>query len=856
MTKPPRPLFKVSTTDHGEAFAGRRVFLPYEFADLMQLQIDLAAREINLGVSDQEGDFGTTLMQLSALIGETLALHQNLYAREAFLCTAETGRALVLHARRLAYRPDQGLAATGHAVLTVAPGLKGMLPAGFTLCSAPRGGEKAQTYETTENLAVDAARNEALPSFQQRPATLVFDSKGVGSFRLSGTGLPLKARTQGLLVQTSNKDPLLAPVLIEALAEDPLRQETEVTVSLFHPPQHATLRDQKLELADAAGTPLFRFLANPAVQARRFGWNADPGRFPPAQLTSKGEFQVAAKGEAYGYQESPTNHGIHHVYLDTALEVDLRDQLVTVTSVDNLPNGYPGVYALRVVDQGMATVAFRSRQPFTYTTVRSGPGNQPITSSETTLVDSQIAATVSYIQLKLNVKLNGTDDVKRAWISLQAPILADWQFEASVVGLEPNHQAAGSPLRLEADFGEFRPGGEVVFETLDGRRSQVMRVTSLSRVAVGQTDLSWQPLEGASSTNWDLGHLRVFGNVARISHGESTEEILGSSDGVTPFLSLPLRLSPLTQLPGAKGGEPALEVWVNDVRWSQVVDFFDSGPMDRHYRLDFDENQSVCVIFGNGRQGAIPPSGRKHIRARYRHELGVRGNADPRQVCRIRKAHPLVARAVNATPLVGGADPAGLADLQRQATRPIRCFDRAVSVADHADLALLFPGVARAAARPLATAGVQVVVATAEGDAPPLAAVRAFLEARRDNASPLQVVGPQDVYVFVNLVVRRDPAVLRASVEQAIQEALLSEDPAAPGLFTFRGRGLGQAAHLSELVGRVEEARGVSSVEVRRFSLVSKDKDVVRDVITVGARQWLHLAPENLNIVVEEGPAA
>ncbi len=54
-------------------------------------------------------------------------------------------------------------------------------------------------------------------------------------------------------------------------------------------------------------------------------------------------------------------------------------------------------------------------------------------------------------------------------------------------------------------------------------------------------------------------------------------ETLGGSDGVSAFQRFTLRESPVTVLPGVAGGEPELEVRVDDVLWERVTDFADSG---------------------------------------------------------------------------------------------------------------------------------------------------------------------------------------------------------------------------------------------------------------------------------------
>lgn len=833
MSRPPRPLAHSSTTLGGTAFAARRQFLPVEFGEMVELELALAEQEAALGVTREDGDFAYTLFELSALVGHTLGLYQNLYAREAYIGTAETPRSLVLHARRLAYSPDPGLAASGWVAITAAPGVKGKLPKGFALSSAPRGEIKPQVFETIEDIFLDAARNEALPVERTRQARLIV-SAGRGSFRLAGVRLGLAAGGYGVITKAGL---VSEAVVIEGLDESD-RTTTLVTFRLL---------DEALSNADAdvgisAG---IRFLALPTERLRRFGFDANPVDFPPSVFNNAGPYPATINGTAnapnFGYQatlESGTAQvGDHDVYLSAPLKANLEASPVIARRFNRLR-------VLDVILQSSATVAMRRgyKSTFKVGTIENGAAKMI---DQTATFESEISSPVTYLQLR---SFSGTT-INRSSLSLLEPVYGGWQFDAEIVAIEPNAAPLAAPLLLDADFGDFIPGSAVAFESLDGTVGQVVEIHSLS-IQSGRTSIYWTPLTDEPPGGWRLDNLKVRANLARMTHGESVEEILGGSDGTTPFLRFELKKAPLTRAPGSDGGVPEIEVRVNEVAWVLVEDFDASGYEDRHFRIETDHEQKASVIFGNGVRGAIPPSGKKHIRARYRQGLGEDGNTPAGAAGRIRKSHPLVARAANPAPLVGGAAAAGLSDLQRQATRYIRTFDRAVSVADHADLALLYPGVARASAR-LIGGRLQVVVATAAGLQPPLDQVAAFLDSRRDSQIPLEVVVATPVDLYLDIAVEHDPAYLTDNVKRAVQSALLGDDADAPGLFTFGARDFGQAAHLSQVYACISAAAGVTFVDVLRYRI--EDQPGVRDVLQVGAQQWLRLTPSHLSLSISAG---
>ena len=218
--------------------------------------------------------------------------------------------------------------------------------------------------------------------------------------------------------------------------------------------------------------------------------------------------------------------------------------------------------------------------------------------------------------------------------------------------------------------------------------------------------------------------------MARVSHGRTVQETLGGSDGVSPFQRFDLKESPVTVLLDVAGGEPQLEVRVDGILWQRVEDFAASGPDDRHYRISTDAALVTSVVFGDGRNGAVPPSGRKNIEATTASGSAARVTSNRGVLSRLKRANPLLDHAINVTSVsrrrrAGGRerDPRA-GDALDPHVRPCR-----VSACDLADLALTMPGIARAASR-WEPGGAVLVVATSEGEAPLHARRRAGVSRR------------------------------------------------------------------------------------------------------------------------------
>ena len=69
----------------------------------------------------------------------------------------------------------------------------------------------------------------------------------------------------------------------------------------------------------------------------------------------------------------------------------------------------------------------------------------------------------------------------------------------------------------------------------------------------------------------------------------------------------------------------ALQIYVDNSVWKRVNSFSRSRPNDRHYIVRIDENGMATVQFGDGVQGARPPTGTNNVVAAYRAGAGTSG---------------------------------------------------------------------------------------------------------------------------------------------------------------------------------------------------------------------------------------
>ena len=197
------------------------------------------------------------------------------------------------------------------------------------------------------------------------------------------------------------------------------------------------------------------------------------------------------------------------------------------------------------------------------------------------------------------------------------------------------------------------------------------------------------------SYSYDRSSIKIYGNVADATHGQSTGEVLGNGDASRPWLSFALSQSPLTYVsaPTASGATSTLAVQVNELLWTELDDLAEAGPNQRVYITRESDAQKTSVTFGSGVRGSRVPTGTANIKATYRYGLGSVGNVDALQISQL-ATQPLGAQGViNPLPASGGVDPDRLDQARANAPVSVTALDRLVSVSDYADFCRTYAGI-------------------------------------------------------------------------------------------------------------------------------------------------------------------
>lgn len=437
-----------------------------------------------------------------------------------------------------------------------------------------------------------------------------------------------------------------------------------------------------------------------------------------------------------------------------------------------------------------------------------------------------LAATVVAVQSvggKTRLTLGGALDWDLEVASLV--IHGPFKIAARIDGYDKSERtlaAGATQLEIAGTGTGLTPGAYLV--VAGGGKAEAARVSLVSEGGAN----TLVSLARALEEPYPLGETVVYGNAVPVTHGAGApEEVLGSGDpsqGAQRFL---LRRSPLAYVPDplAEGGmRAAVEIFVGDERWTEVRTLATSSGADPHYMLDIDEKERAFVQFGDGVFGAQPASGQNNIRARYRVGHGLAGNVTAGAIAQMPQPLPFLQATFNGAAAGGGAERQSPPDVLRSAAHRVRTLGRAVSLADYADLALTFGGIAKARADWAwegGRRGILLTLAAAGGAAASVElkdAIYAFFAERSPDASRLRIRDYRSVPVRLALDVTVKPNFLQADVLRRLWQALGAEVvDGVPGYFHFDRRGLGEDLFLSSVYRLVEETRGVQHALATEF---------------------------------------
>jgi hypothetical protein len=432
----------------------------------------------------------------------------------------------------------------------------------------------------------------------------------------------------------------------------------------------------------------------------------------------------------------------------------------------------------------------------------------------------------------------------------------------------PQWDASGNPLTLNVEDSHGRPG--TVWAALN---SFVLAPSSSSDPVVSEYAL----VKTIDSTS-DPGHTQfqltqpltycydrpsttVSANVGKATHGQSVTELLGSGSASTPNQTFALKQWPLTFVQSAtapNGRASTLTVPVNGAAWTEVPTLYDQRPTASVYATLNQSDGTTDVLFGDGVEGALLPTGQNNVQAKYRVGSGSAGNVAAGALTTLMDRPLGVSGVTNPEAASGGQDAQSVAGIRTNAPQTVLTLGRAVSITDYQNYAATFAGISKAYASWIPSGpgrGVFLTIAGVNGAEVQPDAIATLVTSLHNFGNPLIPIAVQSfvetLFSFAaGLVI--DPAYDGPTVQAAVQQALRQA-------FSFAARSFGQGVSIDEIAALIQSIPGIIASNVTglaRYPTSSQGGDLASLTglsTTTILNQWLS-QPITLNRPFSDPP--
>ncbi|MBU6399280.1 MAG: putative baseplate assembly protein, partial [Verrucomicrobia bacterium] len=388
----------------------------------------------------------------------------------------------------------------------------------------------------------------------------------------------------------------------------------------------------------------------------------------------------------------------------------------------------------------------------------------------------------------------------------------DWSISSTAVTFDVE-DAAGRPGSVEAAPNQFTL---VASDPHDPAIAECALVDSVASVDSPHphTQLT---LKFNLANCYERATTVINANVVLATHGQSVSEILGSGNAATPNQDFALKQSPLTyvQAPTPTGRLSTLDMQVAGVAWSEVPSLYAKKPNAQLFASRNNADGTTDVLFGDGAEGALLPTGQNNLHANYRIGSGAAGNVPAGTLTTLLDRPLGVSQVTNPQAATGGQDAQPLDGIRSNAPQTVLTLGRAVSVTDYQDFAGTFAGVAKAYARWIPCGpgrGVFLTVAGVGGGAlppgnPTLAKLDTALRNLGNPLIPITIVSFLETTFGFSADLQYDPAYDLPTVQGQVRDALAAA-------FSFATRAFGQGVSADEVAAFIQAVPGVVAVNV------------------------------------------
>lgn len=331
-------------------------------------------------------------------------------------------------------------------------------------------------------------------------------------------------------------------------------------------------------------------------------------------------------------------------------------------------------------------------------------------------------------------------------------------------------------------------------------------------------------LREAMENCYDPETFLVYANIARATHGETIEDVLGSGDGSKSNQRFVLSKPYLTYVsaPTSTGTKSTLEVRVNGVLWNELPSLYGMDERNQSYVVRIDDDALATIIFGDGKSGARLPTGDENVTATYRSGIGPEGEVALESLTLLQSRPLGISEVINPLPASGAAPPEELCDARYNAPLTVLTLDRIVSLRDFEYFVRSFAGIGKAQAVSISqglSKVVHITIASSSGSGVDRGSdlfgnlVKA-IDAMRDPVARVRERVIVDSFLLQTFSIE---AGVLIDPRYVSKEVLARAEADLRRTFSFQNRNFGQFVTAAEVLAVIQAVEGVIAVDLDRL---------------------------------------
>ncbi len=785
--------------------------------------------------SRDSNDFTIALFDAWSVMVDVLTFYQERIANESYLRTSTERLSMLELARLLGYELNPGVAASVYIAFTLedTPGALSFnqnitsaeiippitLEEGIKLQSIPGPGEKAQTFETIEEIEARPQWNEIQPRLYQ--PQLISSGSDLIYIRGITSGC---SKGDIILLYENNTYTLKKIVDIEKNTDDDttcLLFDEDASVPAYHSPTSLT----QGKISDYENNTILDTTVVTDILSKEW-YNDDLSVLLKIKNWSEDDLVKSVENLL---SDDDNNESGAYVYRRQAFVFGHNAMKITFDTTNNTPLAQ-SQWTEWDLDESAGNIylddSYKEILPDGFISIQSG--NTDLSSVKTYSVQDVILQSRTEYGISAKTTWVVFEPSEQWWISNESGTdkLSDIRNTVVFAQSEKIELAeipiidtvAGDTITLNGLYLGIKKGQKVIVhgEIIDPAGVISSELKTIKQVVIkkGYTEIQFSK---SLYYEYIREELVIYANVALATHGETVEEILGSGNAAKTFQKFTLKNTLLTFVSAStpSGTKSTLEIRVNDILWKNVNTFYGYGPDDRIYVTRIDNEGYTTVIFGDGVTGARLPGGQNNIKAKYRKGLGLDGILKKDQLSQLMTKPLGVKSATNPIESSGGADQENLVNAKKNAALSVLTLDRIVSLQDFEDFARAFAGIEKSLAVWSWRHGRRCIFITVAGPKGVLIKkdstvygnlIKALMNSSNPNTHVI-VESYRPRYFTLSAKIKIDPEYEANLVITEIESELRSE-------FAFDKREFGQPVILSEIVSVIHNISGVTAIDM------------------------------------------